>query len=175
MAPPLRRLYLLRHAKSSWSDPSLDDHARPLAPRGEEALSRLRRHLARRQEDGAPELVLCSSARRTTMTLEGIAAALPARTETRIEDELYAASSGRLLERLRQVADALSAVMVIGHNPGLEDLALLLVTRTDDPVSGRMAAKFPTGALAILTFSGSWVDLAPGTGTLESFVVPREL
>ena len=173
MALPLRRLYLLRHAKSSWTDPSLDDHARPLAPRGEEAVRRLRRHLARRQEE-APELVLCSSARRTTMTLDGIAAALPARTDTRIEDGLYAASSGRLLERLRDVADEVSRVMVIGHNPGLEDLALLLVAQTDDAVSRRMAAKFPTGALATLTFAGSWADLAPGTATLESFVVPRE-
>ncbi len=65
--------------------------------------------------------------------------------------------------------------MVIGHNPGLEDLALLLVGPADDAVSRRMAAKFPTGALATLTFAGSWADLAPGTAALESFVVPREL
>ena len=168
-----RRLYALRHAKSSWSDPSLGDHARPLAPRGEEALRRLRRHLARSAV--APDLVLCSSARRTTMTLDGIAAALPARIDTRIEDELYAASSRELLERLHRIADDVSGVMVIGHNPGLEDLALLLVGPADGGVYRRMATKFPTGALATLTFSGSWAKLAPGTATLESFVVPRDL
>jgi phosphohistidine phosphatase len=171
---PRRRLYLLRHAKSSWTDPNLDDHARPLAPRGEEAVGRLRRHLERRPDD-APELVLCSSARRTTMTLDGIAAALPASTERRVEAGLYAASSRRLLERLRGVADEVSRVMVVGHNPGLEDLALALVERTDDEVSRRMATKFPTGALATLTFAGSWAELSPGTATLESFVVPRDL
>jgi phosphohistidine phosphatase len=167
-----RRLYLLRHAKSSWTDPRLDDHARPLAPRGERAVRRLRRHLADRPDD-LPELVLCSSARRTTMTLDGIA--LPASVDRRIEDGLYAASSGRLLERLRGVADEVSRVMVIGHNPGLEDLALLLVEGTDDEASRRMATKFPTGALATLTFAGAWADLAPGTVTLESFVVPQDL
>jgi phosphohistidine phosphatase len=169
-----RRLYLLRHAKSSWSDPNLDDHARPLAPRGEEAVRRLHRHLAR-HPDAAPELVLCSSARRTTMTLDGILGALPARIDMRIEDGLYAASGGRLLERLRQVADGVSGVMLIGHNPGLEDLAFLLVGADDDEITRRMATKFPTGALATLTFAGSWAALAPGTATLESFVVPRDL
>lgn len=109
------------------------------------------------------------------MTLDGIAAALPASTERRVEAGLYAASSRRLLERLRGVADEVSRVMVVGHNPGLEDLALALVERTDDEVSRRMATKFPTGALATLTFAGSWAELSPGTATLESFVVPRNL
>ena len=173
-AQPPRWLYLLRHAKSSWTDPGLDDRDRPLAQRGEEAVRRLRRYISDHPQE-APELVLCSSARRTTMTLDGITDALPARVDTRIEDELYAASSRRLLERLRGVADDVSRVMVVGHNPGLEDLALLLVAQTDDAASRRMSTKFPTGALATLTFAGSWADLAPGTATLESFVVPRDL
>jgi phosphohistidine phosphatase len=172
--PPARRLYLLRHAKSSWTDPNLDDHARPLAPRGEDAVRRLLRHFASRPDD-LPELVLCSSARRTTMTLDGIAAALPASIERRVEDGLYAAPSGRLLERLRGVADDVSRVMVVGHNPGLEDLALMLVGPADDAASRRMATKFPTGALATLTFAGPWAELAPATASLDSFVVPRNL
>ena len=109
------------------------------------------------------------------MTLDGIAAALPASIERRIEDGLYAAPCGRLLERLREVADDVSRVMIIGHNPGLEDLALMLVGPAADAASRRMATKFPTGALATLTFAGPWAELAPGTATLESFVVPRDL
>ena len=91
-----RTLYLLRHAKSDWTDEQLDDHDRPLAPRGAEAVERLRRHVA--SAGVAPELVLCSSARRTVMTLEGLG--LPDSTVTVVEDELYGASSARLLRRL---------------------------------------------------------------------------
>ena len=109
------------------------------------------------------------------MTLDGIAAALPASIERQIEDRLYAAPCGRLLERLREVDDDVSRVMIIGHNPGLEDLALMLVGPAADDASRRMATKFPTGALATLTFAGRWAELAPGTATLESFVVPRDL
>lgn len=169
-----RRLYLLRHAKSSWADPGLDDHDRPLAARGEDAVDRLRRHLDGRPD--APELVLTSSARRTTATVEGIAAALPSGTEVRVEGELYAASGAALLARLRRVADEVASVMLVGHNPGLEDLALQLVgPAAGDEGVRRMATKFPTGALATIAFAGSWSDLGPGTAMLESFVVPRDL
>lgn len=168
-----KHLYLLRHAKSSWAEDGLDDHARPLAPRGEDAVERLRRHV--RRAGITPALVLCSSARRTVMTLEGIARALRKDVETVIDDDLYAASAGRLLSRLRQVPDAVSSVMLIGHNPGLEDLADLLVGAGDEAPRARMAAKFPTAALATLRIGGSWGDLAPGAATLEAFVVPRDL
>jgi phosphohistidine phosphatase len=168
-----RQLQLLRHAKSSWAEPGLDDHARPLAPRGEKAMRQIGKHLARVHD--APQLILCSSARRATMTLDGIASALPSGVETRIEDSLYAASGGELLTRVRQVADDVGRVMMIGHNPGLEDLAIRLVGSGDDDLRSRMAAKFPTGALATLTFAGSWTGLGPGRAKLEAFVVPREL
>jgi len=167
------RLYLLRHAKSSWDDPRLADHDRPLAPRGERAVRGLRTHLAG-LVDG-PDLVLCSSARRTTMTLAGIAAALPAGVHTRIEDRLYAASAAQLLVRLHDVSDEVGGVMVIGHNPGLEELAHLLVGTGDDADREKMAAKFPTGALATLVVTGSWAGLAPAAAGLEAFVVPRDL
>jgi phosphohistidine phosphatase len=173
VASARRRLYLLRHAKSSWAEPGLGDHDRPLAPRGEKAVRRIRDHLA--ASDDAPELVLCSSARRTRMTCEGIADALPAGVDTRIEEPLYAASSGDLLARLRGVADDTGGVMLIGHNPALEKLAGLLVGSGDAAMRARMVTKFPTGALATMTFTGSWADLGPGAATLEAFVVPRDL
>ncbi len=116
-----RTLYLLRHAKSSWSDEHLDDHDRPLAPRGEEAVARLRQYVE--GEGVAPELVLCSSARRTMMTLEGLVPVLPDSTVIAVEDGLYGASSAGLLRRLHDVDDNVSSVMLIGHNPGLEMLA----------------------------------------------------
>jgi phosphohistidine phosphatase len=167
------RLYLLRHAKSSWDDARLADHDRPLAPRGERAVRVLRTHLAG-LADG-PDLVLCSSARRTTMTLAGIAGALPPGVDTRIEDQLYGASAAQLLARLRDVSDEVGGVMMIGHNPGLEDLAHLLVGAGDDADRERLAAKFPTGALATLVVSGPWARLAPAAAGLEAFVVPRDL
>jgi len=167
------RLYLLRHAKSSWDDPHLADHDRPLAPRGERAVGAMRKHLAA-LADG-PDLVLCSSARRTKMTLAGVAAALPAGVDTRIEDQLYAASAIQLLARLHDVPDDVGAVMVIGHNPGLEELADLLVGSGDDAAREALAAKFPTGALATLGVTGPWAGLAPATARLEAFVVPRGL
>jgi phosphohistidine phosphatase len=122
-----------------------------------------------------PDLVLCSSARRTTMTLAGLAAALPAGVETRIEDQLYAASAGQLLARLHGVSDEVDRVMVIGHNPGMEDLAHLLVGAGEEAVREKLAAKFPTGALATLVVTGSWARLAPAAAELEAFVVPRDL
>jgi phosphohistidine phosphatase len=167
------RLFLLRHAKSSWDDPTLDDHDRPLARRGEKAVRRMRGHLAR--TGVAPELVLCSSARRTIETLDGVRPALPDRVEISIEEGLYAASAGRLLDRLRQVADDVSGVLLIAHNPGLEDLAGRLVATGDRELRDRLEASFPTGALVSLSFEGEWADLGPGVAELDGYVVPREL
>jgi phosphohistidine phosphatase len=166
-------LFLLRHAKSSWSDGRLDDHDRPLASRGEDAVERVRRHLA--AAGIAPALVLCSSARRTVMTLEGVAPAFPATTTVLVEPGLYAASSRRLLSRLHDVDEGVGSVMVIAHNPGLEQLVQVLAGSGDEELRRRAAAKFPTGALAELSFEGPWADLDAGGARLASFVVPREL
>ena len=168
-----RRLYLQRHAKSSWDDPSIDDHDRPLAPRGEEAVSRLRRYVA--TTDIAPALVICSSARRTVMTWDGVHEAFPDGTPVVVEDGIYGASAGELLTRLQEVDDGTESVMIIGHNPGLEVLAAILIGAGDDDVRRQLATKFPTGALAELTFDTTWADLGPGSATLATFVTPRSL
>lgn len=170
---PLRRLYLLRHAKSSWADPRLDDHDRPLAERGEDAVVRLRQHLASTGVE--PDLVLCSSARRTLSTLEGIASALPANTTVLVEQGLYGATSSELLDRLHAVSDDVAGVLMIGHNPGLEVLAATLIGDGEDDLRRSLAAKFPTGALATLAFGGNWTALAPAAATLAAFTVPRQL
>jgi phosphohistidine phosphatase len=166
-----RRLYLLRHAKSSWKEPGLADHDRPLAGRGRRAAKAIRRHL---QDQGIePELVLCSTARRARQTLEGIEPAL-GRGGIRVEAELYGAGPADLLARLQEVAAAVGSVMVIGHNPGLEELAVLVAR--DGSLVRELEAKFPTGALATLAFRGAdWAALDRGTAELIEFIRPRDL
>jgi phosphohistidine phosphatase len=166
-----KRLYLLRHAKSSWKQQGLADHDRPLARRGRRAAKAISRHL--REQGVEPELVLCSTARRARETLEGIEPAL-GRGKVRVEPELYGARPAELLARLHEVAPRVRSVMVIGHNPGVEQLALLLAR--DGPRVGDLETKFPTGALATLSFSGpGWPALDRDTAELIEFVRPRDL
>jgi phosphohistidine phosphatase len=164
-----RRLYLLRHAKSSWKDEGLADHDRPLAGRGRRAAKTIRRHL--KAHGVEPELVLCSTATRARQTLEGIEPAL-GRGAVRVEPELYGAESARLLARLQDVPAGIRSVMIIGHNPGLQDLALLLARDGSE----ELEVKFPTAALATLAFRGpGWAVLDRGMAELIEFVRPRDL
>jgi phosphohistidine phosphatase len=167
----MKHLYLLRHAKSSWKDPGLADHDRPLAGRGRRAAQAIARHL--REQGIEPELVLCSTARRARETLERIEPALGTGA-VRVERELYGADAGALLEQLRGVPDAVGSVLVIGHNPGLQRLALGLARPA--PAVEELEAKYPTAGLAALVFEGSsWRDLDRGSAELVGFVRPRDL
>ena len=170
MTPLVRTLYLLRHAKSSWDDPALADHERPLAPRGRRDAKRVAEHL--RALGVEPGLVLCSTSARTRETLEFLLPALGASTVL-YEDGLYGASRDELLARVHRVPDEVASLMLIGHNPGMEDLALGLASSGDE--LDRVRAKFPTAALATLTIATSWNRLAPGGAVLESYVVPKQL
>jgi phosphohistidine phosphatase len=163
-------LYLLRHAKSSWDDPTLTDHDRPLAPRGRRDAKLIAKHL--RRAGGDPELVLCSSAVRTRETLELLRPALAGAT-VMVEEELYGASSDDLLARVRLVPDPVASVLLIGHNPGLHELALSLATAGEE--LERLELKFPTAALATLALATTWSRLAPAGATLETYVVPKQL
>jgi phosphohistidine phosphatase len=168
-----KQLFVLRHAKSSWDNPGLDDHERPLASRGQRAVAVLSEHL--RDIDIRPDLVLCSTSRRTRETLEGVAPA----GEVLIERELYAASAGDVVERLRRLPDETDSVMVIGHNPALQIIVLRLVANGDPVPDGSDLAevkqKFPTGALATLTFECSWSELGPGCAELADYVRPKAI
>jgi phosphohistidine phosphatase len=169
-----RQLFVLRHAKSSWDEPGLEDHERPLAPRGRRAAKALAEHFRAGGID--PQLILCSSARRTVETLDGIG--LPG--ERVIEDELYSVSPSQLLERLRAIPDEVGSAMVIGHNPTVQVLVLRLAAETgsaelDGPDLAQVKRKYPTGALATLEFEGTWSELAPGGARLTAFVRPKQL
>lgn len=168
-----RRLLLLRHAKSSWEHVGLGDHDRPLAPRGRRAVDKLRRHLA--ALGAPPDLVLCSTARRTVDTWRGVAPAFPDAPPVEVASDLYGATAGELCERVRRSPASAGCVLVVAHNPGLEDLALDLIATGDLALRRRLATKFPTGALATLLVPSPWSELAWGTAELAAYVVPAEL
>jgi len=168
----MHTLYLLRHAKSSWADPAQLDHARPLAARGRRDGKRIAKHLVELGIE--PELLLCSSAERTRETLELIRPALSATSTVMLEAELYAATSDMLLERIRALPDTVASVMMIGHNPGLHDLALVLASAGAE--LERLKTKFPTGALATLELSNTtWSELSQADAVLAAYVVPKQL
>jgi phosphohistidine phosphatase len=162
-----KHLALLRHAKSSWSDPHLDDHDRPLAPRGRRAATRVGLYM--RQEGIAPDLILCSSATRARQTLDLLD--LATNTEVFVEDELYGATATVLLARLRRVGNTTRSVLLVGHNPGIQDTAISLATNPED-----LTDKFPTATLAeLLLPNAAWKDLRLGIARLQALVVPRNL
>ncbi|HWC39013.1 MAG TPA: histidine phosphatase family protein [Acidimicrobiales bacterium] len=170
----MKRLYLLRHAKSSWDDASLADDDRPLAPRGIRALARMRKYL--RKAKIRPDLVICSPARRTRQTLTEVEGALGRDVEVRIEPQVYEGGAGALVDLVSRAPDSASSVMLIGHNPSLQDLAVSLAVEGDEALRSRLAEKFPTGALAVIGVPlDTWRDLGEGRGTLEELVLPREL
>jgi phosphohistidine phosphatase len=168
-----RRLFVLRHAKSSWQHGGLADHERPLSDRGRKALPRLRRAL----EERAPniEVVLCSSAVRTVATLDGVRPALPDDVEVTIDDQLYGAGGQTWFERCKEMGDDVEGVLLIGHNPGLERLVHDLAPTGKPPAREVLALGFPTGALAELVIPGPWRALDYDSCHLAAMQVPREL
>jgi len=170
----MRQLYMLRHAKSCWDDPSVDDFDRPLNKRGKKAAKLMAAHL--RHEQLRPAVVLCSAARRTTETLDLQGDALEG-VSVSIEREIYEAAKGKLLARLRRLDDHLGSAMLIGHNPGLARLAEALCGGHGEAKSlARLAAKLPTGTLLTLeTNVGHWAELEDGCCRLVSFVTPADL
>jgi phosphohistidine phosphatase len=168
-----KRLFVLRHAKSSWDDPGLDDRERPLAPRGRRAAKLLAEHL--RGSGIRPVQVLCSPARRTLETLEGVDPG----GEALVEPELYSATASEIIKRLARVPEEVDSVMVIGHNPALQTLVLRLAggngSVSDGSDLAHVQRKFPTGALATLTFQCGWSELSPGSAQLVAYVRPKSL
>ena len=166
-------LTLLRHAKSSWGDPSLKDFDRPLNGRGREAAQLMGAVI--RREGLRPDHVLCSPAVRTRQTLELVRVEYPALPDAEIQERLYHASPATLLRALHEAPTTAHHVMLVGHNPGLQQLAVWLVGRGAPSKRRALEEKLPTGALAVLTFDVlRWIDLRPGGGHLRLFARPRD-
>ena len=188
---PNRRLVLFRHAKSAW--PDLPDHDRPLAGRGRGDAPAIGRWL--RETGCLPDLVWCSTAERATQTWQLAAAELGADPPVSYEPKMYGATGSELADLVRQAPPRTGTLLLVGHNPGLQELAVTLsaaaVERAGDrersaarntgggaeaaATLDRVARKFPTAALAVLEFGGGWPELSAGRARLVSFVVPREL
>lgn len=169
----MKRVILVRHGKSSWDDPTLDDHDRPLNARGKRAAPLTGAWLAKKGL--APDAVLCSSSKRTRQTAKRLAEALPL-PEPVIERGLYHAAPVEMRDRLTVLDTALETVMVIGHQPGIGALARKLSGGKARPRCARAFEHFPTAAAAVLEFDiDDWSDLEWATGRFVDFAMPREL
>ncbi|WAU81081.1 histidine phosphatase family protein [Streptomyces sp. Qhu-G9] len=169
-AGPLRRLIILRHAKSAWPD-GVTDHERPLAPRGRRDAPAAGRALT--AADCLPELAFCSTAVRARQTWELTAAQWGTPPPVRHDARLYGADVPELLEVVREAPAEAKTLLLIGHNPGLEDLVLTLAGDSLDDALDDVRTKFPTSAIAILARHGGWESLGPGTALLTDMIVPR--
>lgn len=167
----IRRLYLLRHAKSSWEDPALSDHERPLAPRGHRACELISDYIA--AEEICPDVVICSTAVRTRQTLEAVAAGFAEAPAIWNDGRVYGAGADELLGVVQELPDDFGSAMLVGHNPGMHWLAESLASEGERLADLRR--KFPTGALATLAFEGDWLRIRVRSAILESFVTPHEL
>lgn len=165
-------LSLLRHGKSSWNNPALPDQDRPLATRGVTDAPMMGRAMAARGID--PELVLCSSARRTRDTLALVLPELRVEPKVVYEDALYHPSPEGMLEMLRAIGPGVNRVLLVGHNPELHAFALDLVGSGPKHLRDRLREKYPTAGLAVITFaSGLWKSVTINSGELKLFLSPK--
>jgi phosphohistidine phosphatase len=168
----MKTLHLLRHAKSSTKD-KVEDHERPLSRRGREAARRIAKHLPARV--GTLDLVLCSSALRTRETLELALADFVPQPRCLIEGELYLASQQRLTGRLRRLDARDANVLLIGHNPGLHELAIALAESGSGDFRALASGKFPTGACASFHIPADWSALGDSRQELIAYFTPETL
>ena len=176
---PARTLVLLRHAKSAWPE-GVPDHDRPLAGRGRRDAPAAGQWL--RQAGLIPDLVVCSTAARARQTWQLAEGEIGARPPVRFAPEVYGAAADSLLGLIRGLPATARVVVIVGHDPGLPELALTLADGPDDRRSpaavadaDRIRAKFPTAAMAVLEIAGDWADARPGGARLAGFVTPRDL
>ena len=172
------RLYLLRHAKSDWSNKDLDDFDRPLSARGIDAAPRIGSYMSHHRY--VPKLIKCSSAQRTRETLDLVFPYFSPAPKILYSRSLYLAEPKVLLEEIRQTPRSCESVLVVGHNPGMGTLALALAALPEDSEEDerkeRLAERFPTGCLAVLDFNvNEWRAVKPLSGRLLDYVRPKEL
>lgn len=173
-----RLIGLLRHAKSSWDEPGLADFDRPLAPRGRDAAPRIGDWMA--AAGMRPDHVLCSAACRTRQTWQLVAPRLEreggSAPQPVFSEALYHAPPDRLLAALRTAPPGAHHLLLVGHNPGLGELAAKMAGDNDDPAAARLRRKFPTAALALFAADiDDWTLLTPSRVRLLHFVRPKDL
>ncbi|OON74037.1 SixA phosphatase family protein [Streptomyces tsukubensis] len=170
-SPETRTIVLLRHAKADW--PEVSDHERPLAERGRQDAAAVGRRLAGTGIDF--DLAICSTAVRTRETWKLAVPELPERPRTVYEERVYEASPGELIAVLNETPDEVTGALLIGHNPGVQGLAEILAGKADSDARTALGNRgFPTAAFAVLTFTGPWKSLEPGTATLTDYWAPHE-
>lgn len=173
-AHSMRRLMLLRHAKSDWSGPPLRDQDRPLNARGRQAAVQMARYMAKHALD--PDLVICSTAVRARETVDLGADAFPRKPRITYEARIYNADPETLLKVLRETRDSVHTLLMVGHNPGMQSLAELLIATGDIDSRQQLLAKFPTAGLAIIDFQiDDWRKVHPHAGRLDRFITPPML
>lgn len=169
----MKRLALLRHAKSDWADAGKPDFERPLNTRGREAARAIGRSM--HDEDLHFDLILASPATRSVETLDEASHAYGAAEHRTLDEDIYLASPVTLLDLVRGISDDVQGLLIVGHNPGLERLALML-SRRGGADREKLAEKFPTGALIEIVFDVEhWADVAEGSGTISRFTTPKDL
>lgn len=170
----MRRLMLLRHAKSDWAAPGMYDHERPLAARGRADAPRIGRYML--QHHLRPDHVIVSTAERTRETWSLVAGAWSDAPRTIFDPRIYEASPADILRAIADAPASVRTLLVIGHNPGLQETALLLAGSGRLAERRALAQKFPTAALAVIAFDApDWAALSPGSGRLTQLVTPRAI
>lgn len=170
----MRRLMLLRHAKSDWTAPGARDHDRPLSARGREAAPKMGAYMARHAL--VPDLIVASTAARVTETLSLLLPAFAKAPKVMPDKRLYEAEPETLVGVIKETPGAVHSLLLVGHNPAFAELASLLMAAGDIETRQRLVEKFPTAALAVIDFPlGDWGKLHPKSGRLDRFVVPKAL
>lgn len=170
----MRRLILLRHAKSDKSEADMADHDRPLNGRGREAAKRIGAYMA--HHDLTPDRVLCSTAQRTRETWALVGKELPRSPAVAYEDRLYDAGYGDIMRVLHETPSAAHDLMVIGHNPGLHELAVYLIASGEIELRERLRENLPTGGLVVIDFAvDGWKAVHKQGGRLDRFIEPRSI
>lgn len=170
----MRRLMLLRHAKSDWSVAGQSDHERGLALRGETAAPLMGRYMA--SQGLVPDHAIVSTAVRTRETWQLVAEAFPQKPPTTFEQRIYEAAPEAIIAAIKEAPISAKTLLVVGHNPGFHETAHLLVGSGDKKARAKLLAKFPTAALAVIDFDiANWSAIKPGSGRLERFVTPRAI
>ena len=169
-----KKLFLLRHAKSSWSDAALSDFERTLNARGRNARIAMAKYID--QQGYRPEVIICSTAKRAQMTLDAIRPVVGEASRIELDEGLYLAEPKALVRRVAQLAPSVGSVMLIGHNPGLHMLALTLAIPSDAEAYHALHRKYPTAALCVLQgIQPGWNSMSPESYDLLDFTVPRSL